>query len=61
MVSMGDCRLDGKSRRASPLAGHIKRKKDGFGYQTADGSLSAHFEHTIAVTKNGCQVLTNLR
>jgi methionyl aminopeptidase len=60
MVSMGDCRLDGKSRRASPLAGHIKRKKDGFGYQTADGSLSAHFEHTIAVTKDGCKVLTGL-
>ena len=25
---------------------------------TADGSLSAQFEHTIAVTKNGCEVLT---
>jgi methionyl aminopeptidase len=25
---------------------------------TADGSLSAHFEHTIAVTKDGCEVLT---
>jgi methionyl aminopeptidase len=61
MVSMGDCRLDGKSRRASPLAGHIKRKKDGFGYQTADGSLSAHFEHTVAVTKNGYRILTSFR
>jgi methionyl aminopeptidase len=44
MVSMGDW--------------HIKRGKDGFGYQTADGSLSAHFEHMVAVTKNGCKVLT---
>jgi methionyl aminopeptidase len=25
---------------------------------TADGSLSSHFEHTIAITKNGCEVLT---
>ncbi|MBI4572984.1 MAG: type I methionyl aminopeptidase [candidate division NC10 bacterium] len=27
---------------------------------TADGSLSAHFEHTIAITKNGTEVLTML-
>jgi methionyl aminopeptidase len=25
---------------------------------TADGSLSAHFEHTIAVTEDGPEVLT---
>lgn len=25
---------------------------------TADGSLSAHFEHTVAVTENGCDVLS---
>jgi methionyl aminopeptidase len=25
---------------------------------TADGSLSAQFEHTIVVTRNGCEVLT---
>jgi len=36
----------------------IKKTKDGFGYQTADNSLSAHFEHTIAVTQNGCRILT---
>jgi methionyl aminopeptidase len=40
---------------------HLKRTKDGFGYQTVDGSLTAHFEHTVAVTKNGCRVLTNLK
>ena len=27
-------------------------------YQTADGSLSAHFEHTILITKKGSEVLT---
>jgi methionyl aminopeptidase len=25
---------------------------------TADGSLAAHFEHTVAVTKNGPRILT---
>jgi len=25
---------------------------------TADGSLAAHFEHTVAVTENGPEVLT---
>lgn len=36
----------------------IKKSKDGYGFETADGSLSAHFEHTIAVTKNGTKILT---
>ncbi len=27
---------------------------------TADGSLSAHFEHTVAVTDNGVEILTEL-
>jgi len=31
---------------------------DGWSVITADGSLSAHFEHTIAVTDNGPEVLT---
>ena len=25
---------------------------------TADGSLSAHFEHTVVVTRDGCEILT---
>lgn len=33
---------------------------DGWTYKTADGSLSAHFEHTVAVTKNGSEILTFL-
>jgi methionyl aminopeptidase len=36
----------------------VKRSPDGYGFQTRDGSLSAHFEHMIAVTKHGCRVLT---
>jgi methionyl aminopeptidase len=31
---------------------------DGWGVVTVDGSLSAHFEHTIAVTDNGPEVFT---
>jgi len=31
---------------------------DGWSVVTADGSLSAHFEHTIAVTEQGPEVLT---
>ena len=33
---------------------------DGWTVVTADGSRSAHFEHTIAITENGPQVLTLL-
>jgi len=27
---------------------------------TQDGSLSAHFEHTVAITENGPEILTSL-
>lgn len=32
--------------------------KDGYTYRTQDRSLSAHFEHTIAITKEGNEILT---
>jgi methionyl aminopeptidase len=32
--------------------------KDGWTAVTEDGSLSAHFEHTVAVTQEGAAVLT---
>ena len=35
--------------------------KDHWTVVTADGSLSAHFEHTIAVTEDGPEVLTARR
>ena len=37
----------------------IKKSADGFAWQTKDNSLSAHFEHTIAITETGTEVLTN--
>lgn len=33
---------------------------DGWTIRTRDGSLSAHFEDTILVTDNGCEILTRL-
>jgi methionyl aminopeptidase len=31
---------------------------DGWTVRTADGSLSAHFEHTVAITRDGVKVMT---
>jgi methionyl aminopeptidase len=36
----------------------VKVLGDGWTAVTKDGSLSAHFEHTVAVTAAGCRVLT---
>lgn len=36
----------------------IKTLKDGWQIVTKDGSLSAQFEHTVAITKDGPQILT---
>jgi methionyl aminopeptidase len=36
----------------------VKVLADGWTAMTRDGSLSAHFEHTVAVTKDGCEILT---
>jgi methionyl aminopeptidase len=32
--------------------------EDGWTISTADGSLAAHFEHTVAVTGDGPRILT---
>ena len=37
---------------------NIKLCKDGYTYRTADGSPSAHFEHTVVITKSGAEILT---
>ena len=34
--------------------------KDDWTWKTKDGSLSAHFEHTIVVTKTGADILTKI-
>jgi len=38
----------------------IKRLSDGYTYVTRDKSLSAHFEHTVAITKSGVEILTKI-
>lgn len=47
MVNLGDWRT--------------RQLQDGWTVVTVDGSLSAHFEHTIAVTEDGPEVLTQRR
>ncbi len=46
MVNQGDCK--------------VKVLNDGWTTKTVDGKLSAHFEHTIAITPNGPVILTEL-
>src|SRR3989344_5111176 len=38
---------------------HLRKAQDGYGFATRDGSLSAHFEHTIVITKDGSKILTS--
>ena len=38
----------------------VKVLADGWTAVTRDGSLSAHFEHTLVVTRGGCEILTLL-
>ena len=45
MAALGDARVRG------PL-------EDKWTYATRDGSLSAHFEHTVLITKDGAEILT---
>ena len=35
-------------------------KRDGYTYSTADGSLSAQFEHTVLITEGKPEILTKL-
>jgi len=37
---------------------HIAMNPDGWTIHTRDGQLSAHFEHTILITKDGAEILT---
>lgn len=38
----------------------VKVLEDGWTAVTVDGGLSAHFEHTVAITQNGPEILTTL-
>ena len=34
--------------------------EDGWTAATADGKLSCHYEHTVAITENGPEILTRI-
>ena len=38
----------------------VKQLSDGWTVKTKDGSLSAHFEHTVAITPDGPKIMTRL-
>ena len=38
----------------------IKTDTDGWSISTRDGSLAAHFEHTVLITDDGCEILTKI-
>jgi methionyl aminopeptidase len=38
----------------------VKILRDGWTAVTVDGQPSAHFEHTVAVTENGPEILTRI-
>ncbi len=41
-------------------ARHVRTLEDGWTVVTSDGSLSAHFEHTVAVTGEGPKIMTEM-
>lgn len=38
----------------------IRQDSDGWTIRTRDGSLAAHFEHTVLITETGAEILTSL-
>jgi methionyl aminopeptidase len=43
------------------LGSDVKVLSDGWTAVTCDGGLSAHFEHTVAITANGPEILTRIK
>jgi len=56
--------LEGMTLAIEPMVNaggwEVNILKDGWTAVTKDGSLSAHFEHTVAITNNGQRILTKL-
>lgn len=56
--------VEGMTFAVEPMVNFGKRHVDVLSNQwtvvTRDGSLCAHFEHTVAVTKDGCEILTKI-
>jgi methionyl aminopeptidase len=61
---MGKLLIPGDTIAIEPMATlggeAIKIDDDGWTYSTRDGSLAAHFEHTVLITEKGAEILTKL-
>ena len=42
----------------TPGSSNVRPLQNGWTVVTKDGKCSAHFEHTVAIVKNGCEVMT---
>jgi len=60
----GDLLMPGDTIAIEPMATlggeKIKQDDDGWTLSTKDGSLAAHFEHTVLITEDGAEILTQL-
>jgi len=58
----GDVLVPGMTVAIEPVVNmgtkDIRLDKDDYTYRSKDGSLSCHFEVTVAITEKGCEVLT---
>ena len=39
---------------------YVKTLDDNWTVVTQDGAMCAHFEHTVVITEEGCEILTQL-
>jgi methionyl aminopeptidase len=62
MAGTGSVLKTGMTIAIEPMATlgdyHVKIERDGWTIRTVDGSLSAHFEHTVLITPDGYEILT---
>ncbi len=60
----GPLLVPGDTIAIEPMAtlgsGEIKTDSDDWTIRTRDGSLAAHFEHTVMITEDGAEILTRL-
>ena len=62
MAGTGTALKSGMTIAIEPMATlgdyHVAMDRDGWAIRTVDGSLSAHFEHTVLITDDGYEILT---
>lgn len=59
----GELLMPGETIAIEPMATlggeKIVELDDGWTYATRDGSIAAHFEHTVLITENGAEIITS--